>query len=63
MTIVEKMKPQKILQCSVRNMRLREGDLFEPEVRRIFIDLQQKNSGSDRYQAIVHVKINLLDRS
>lgn len=63
MTIVEKMKPQKILQCSVRNMRLREGDLFEPEVRRIFIDLQQKNSGSERYQAIVHFKIHLLDRS
>lgn len=63
MTIVEKMKPQKILQCSVRNMRLREGDLFEPEVRRIFIDLQQKNSGSERYQAIVHLKITLLDRS
>lgn len=61
MTIVEKMKPQKILQCSVRNMRLREGDLFEPEVGRIFIE--QKNSGSERYQAIVHFKINLLDRS
>lgn len=57
MTIVEKMKPQKIFQCSVRNMRLREGDLFEPEVGWIFIDLQQKNSGSERYQATVHFQI------